>query len=132
MLYTALETVCAFDVVCVYINAVQATRSHDLCCNNHSGVCIFMCAKPPHQNHYTVYTVYIIPIADLIMELNVCGCVVLEHTLTLLMRNMTGLCPPPTPHTLSRRAMLCLIFSNSLARFNAALHSVCVCVCVCW
>ena len=46
------------------------------------------------------------------------------HTHTLLMRNMTGRWPPPTPHTLSRRAIPCLMLSRSWARFRAALQWV--------
>jgi len=37
------------------------------------------------------------------------------------MRNMTGLCPPPMPHTLSRRARPCFILRRSFARFKARL-----------
>ena len=40
---------------------------------------------------------------------------------TLLMRNMTGLCPPPMPHTLSKRARPCFMLRRSFARFKARL-----------
>lgn len=41
--------------------------------------------------------------------------------LTLLIRNITGRWPPPTPQTLSKRAMLCFMVIKTLALSKAAL-----------